>query len=65
MGTQEGRQAKTDPRNIAHVWVRGREPFATKGRDKPAALRFMKKLMKRHGTAEQITTDGLRSYRPP
>ena len=39
------------------------ESFATKERDKPAALTFMKKLMKRHGTAKVITTDGLRSYK--
>jgi putative transposase len=28
-----------------------------------AALKFMKRLMKRHGTAQKITTDGLRSYK--
>jgi putative transposase len=39
------------------------ESFATKTRDKAAALVFMKRLMKRHGTAKQITTDGLRSYK--
>jgi putative transposase len=39
------------------------ESFATKDRDKVAALKFMKKLMKRHGTAKAITTDGLRSYK--
>ncbi len=39
------------------------ESFATKERDKVAALKFMKKLMKRHGTARKITTDGLRSYK--
>jgi putative transposase len=39
------------------------ESFATKESDKPAALAFMKKLMKRHGSAEKITTDGLRSYK--
>ena len=39
------------------------ESFATKARDKAAALKFMKKLMKRHGRAEAITTDGLRSYK--
>ncbi len=38
------------------------ESFATKTRDKAAALKFMKKLMKRHGSAEKIVTDGLRSY---
>ncbi len=32
-------------------------------RDKDAALRFMKKALKRHGSPEAITTDGLRSYR--
>lgn len=32
-------------------------------RDKAAALRFMKKALKRHGSPEAITTDGLRSYK--
>ena len=36
--------------------------FATKTRDKAAALTFMKKALKRHGSPEAITTDGLRSY---
>jgi putative transposase len=40
------------------------ESFATKERDKAAALKFMKKLMKRHAPpAGTITTDGLRSYK--
>ncbi len=39
------------------------ESFATKDRDKAAALKFMKKIMKRHGCAKTTTTDGLRSYR--
>ena len=39
------------------------ESFASKTRDKAAALTFMKKLMKRHGRARAITTDGLRSYK--
>lgn len=39
------------------------ESFATKTRDKAAALTFMKKLMKRHGRAKGVTTDGLRSYK--
>src|ERR1700761_5930908 len=38
------------------------ESFATKDRDKAAALKFMKRLMKRHGSARTVTTDGLRSY---
>jgi putative transposase len=38
------------------------ESFVTKKRDKPAALAFMKKALKRHGKAETIVTDGLRSY---
>src|SRR5471030_3493523 len=37
------------------------ESFVTKERDKAAALKFIRKLMKRHGTAQKITTDGLRS----
>ncbi|QZP08903.1 IS6 family transposase [Caenibius sp. WL] len=39
------------------------ESYVTKTRDKAAALRFMKKTLKRHGTVETITTDGLRSYK--
>jgi putative transposase len=39
------------------------ESFATKERGKAAALKFMKKLMKRHGSAEAMTIDGLRSYK--
>jgi putative transposase len=38
------------------------ESFVTKKRDKAAALRFLKKALKRHGKAEKIVTDGLRSY---
>ncbi len=38
------------------------ESFVTKKRDKAAALNFLKKALKRHGRAEKIVTDGLRSY---
>jgi putative transposase len=38
------------------------ECFVTKTRDKAAALKFIKKAMKRHGKPEAIVTDGLRSY---
>lgn len=34
----------------------------TKKHDKSAALTFLKKTLKRHGRAEKIVTDGLRSY---
>jgi putative transposase len=39
------------------------ESYITRTRDKHAALRFMKKTLKRHGQVETITTDGLRSYK--
>ena len=39
------------------------ESYITKTRDKAAALTFMKKALKRHGSPDAITTDGLRSYR--
>lgn len=39
------------------------ESYIDKARDKEAALRFMKKALKRHGKPEAITTDGLRSSR--
>lgn len=38
------------------------ESFVTKKRDKAAALTFLKKALKRHGPADAIATDGLRSY---
>jgi putative transposase len=38
------------------------ESYVTKMRDKAAALAFLKKALKRHGRAETIVTDGLRSY---
>ena len=38
------------------------ESYVTKKRDKRAALRFLKKALKRHGSAENIVTDGLKSY---
>ena len=37
------------------------ESYVTKKRDKSAALAFMKRALKRHGRAETIVTDGLRS----
>ena len=39
------------------------ESYITKTRDKEAALTFMKKALKRHGSPEKIITDGLRSYK--
>jgi putative transposase len=38
------------------------ESFETKTRDKKAALKFLKKSLKRHGRAAEIVTDRLRSY---
>src|SRR6056297_1068523 len=38
------------------------ESFVTKTRDKKAALKFLKKAMRKHGQPEVIVTDKLRSY---
>ena len=38
------------------------ESFVTETRDKKAALKFLKKSLKRHGQAQVIVTDRLRSY---
>ncbi|MGJ3230735.1 MAG: IS6 family transposase [Oceanicaulis sp.] len=38
------------------------ESYVTKTRDKQAALRFLKKAMKRYGRPEEVVTDRLRSY---
>ena len=39
------------------------EVFATKQRDRKAALKFLKRAMKRYGCPKVIVTDRLRSYR--
>ncbi len=39
------------------------EVFATKRRDRKAALKFLKRAMKRYGLPQSIVTDRLRSYR--
>ena len=39
------------------------EVFVTKRRDRKAALKFLRKTMKRYGRPEVIVTDRLRSYR--
>jgi putative transposase len=38
------------------------ESFVTKRRDKKAALKFLRKSLRRHGLAETIVTDRLASY---
>ncbi len=38
------------------------ESYVTKRRDRKAALKFLRKSMKRHGRAEVLVTDKLRSY---
>lgn len=38
------------------------ESYVTKTLDKASALAFMKKALKRHGSAETMVTDGLRTY---
>ena len=38
------------------------ETYVTKTRDKKAALKFLKKAMRKHGQPEVIVTDKLRSY---
>ena len=38
------------------------ESYVTKKRDKKAALKFMKKAMRRYGSPSEIVTDKLRSY---
>ena len=38
------------------------ESFVTKRRDKKAALKFLRKSLRRHGATETIVTDRLASY---
>lgn len=39
------------------------ESYVTKTRDKTAAMRFIKRSLKRNGSPEAITTEGRRSYK--
>ncbi len=39
------------------------DAFVTKRRNKAAALKFLKKLMKRHGCAKEVFTDRFASYK--
>lgn len=39
------------------------EAYVTKRRDRKAALRFLRKTMKRYGIPDVVVTDRLRSYR--
>jgi putative transposase len=41
------------------------ESFVTKRRDRAAALKFLRKSMKRYGRPETFVTDRLRSYGAP
>jgi len=74
-GSAETKRDKTSyqddrrrPESIAEILKNGfgltvpLESFVTKTRDKAAALKFIKKAMKRHGRPKAIVTDGLRSY---
>lgn len=38
------------------------DAFVTKRRDRKAALKFLRKLMKRYGRPDRLVTDNLRSY---
>jgi len=38
------------------------EAYVTKTRDRRAALRFLRKAMKRHGSPKSLVTDEIRSY---
>ena len=38
------------------------ESFVTKRRDKKAAMKFLRKAMRKHGQSDVIVTDKLRSY---
>lgn len=39
------------------------ETYVTKRRNRQAALKFLRKIMKRHGPSQTIITDNLRSYK--
>ena len=61
-GVREGQRRAALPLASGGSRRRGARGLVTKTRDKTAALKFLKKLMKRHGRAEELVTDKLRSY---
>ena len=64
-----GRSVRADHGEVHYLWRavdhEGEvlEVFATKRRDRRAALTFLKRAMKRYGRPASIVTDRLRSYR--
>jgi len=65
---QVGSEALSEPPETHYLWRavdhEGEvlEVFATKRRDRRAALRFLKRTMKRYGRPRSMVTDRLRSY---
>ncbi len=63
-----GRGVRRDHGDVNYIWRavdhEGEvlESFVTKRRDRKAALKFLRKTMKRHGRAHIFVTDKLRSY---
>ena len=53
---------KTLPVACSRSWRRGARKLCHQKRDKKAALKFMKKAMRRYGSPNEIVTDKLRSY---
>ena len=61
-----GRSLREDQRRPHYLWRavdHEGEVLATKRRDRKAALKFLKRAMKRYGRPTAIVTDRLRSYR--
>ncbi len=56
--TRMGRARYTEFMTLPEVL----ESFVSKRRDRKAALKFLRKIMKRHGPANVLITDKLRSY---
>lgn len=56
---------RRDPLSLAAVDHEGevQEVFATKRRDRKAAMAFLRRSVKRHGRPRAIVTERLRSYR--
>ncbi|KAA9005749.1 DDE-type integrase/transposase/recombinase [Histidinibacterium aquaticum] len=66
MGSRRGlceAQLQDALRLAAHYEKEVLESVVTWRRDRAAVLKFLKKLIKRSGTADEIVTDRLRSYR--
>ena len=62
MESRSRRNRRSEKQGVPNVGINPLEVFATKRRDRGAALKFLKRTLKRYGRPKAIVTDRRRSY---